>query len=86
MLRCMRTTLTIDDDVAVRLAKLREARRASLKDIVNATLREGLEHIERSVRPPREPYRVRPIDIQPLVANLDNIAEVLAWAEGDAHR
>ena len=35
----MRTTLTLDDDVAVQLERLRKARHANLKDLVNEALR-----------------------------------------------
>jgi hypothetical protein len=38
----MRTTLTLDDDVAVQLERLRRARDANLKDLVNEALRLGL--------------------------------------------
>jgi len=38
----MRTTLTLDDDVTVQLERLRRARDASLKDLVNEALRRGL--------------------------------------------
>ena len=45
MFRCMRTTLTIDDDVAVRLQRLRNERGDSLKAVVNEALRRGLEQM-----------------------------------------
>lgn len=38
----MRTTLTLDPDVAVRLKRLRQRRDVPLKDIVNDALRESL--------------------------------------------
>ena len=39
----MRTTLTLDDDVAALLARVRKAsRQASLREIVNEALRHGL--------------------------------------------
>lgn len=38
----VRTTLTIDDDVAAKLKKVAQRRRLSFKDAVNATLRRGL--------------------------------------------
>ena len=38
----MRTTLTIEDDVAVRLERLRRERDTNLKDVVNDALRQGL--------------------------------------------
>jgi hypothetical protein len=39
----MRTTLTLDDDVAAILERLRRSRDASLKDLVNEALRRGLK-------------------------------------------
>lgn len=47
----MRTTLTLDDDVAVALERLRRTRDASLKDIVNDVLRRGLNDLD--TRPKR---------------------------------
>src|SRR5262245_39488776 len=43
MSRCMRTTLTLDDDIAAILERLRKSRDASLKDLVNEALRRGLK-------------------------------------------
>jgi hypothetical protein len=82
----MRTTLTLDDDVAALLERVRRARKAGLKDTVNAALREGLS---RMAAPPkrREPYRTPSTDLGPsLVGSLDNIGQVLEIAEGPLHR
>ena len=38
----MRTTLTLDDDVATKLRALAHRRRVSFKEVVNAVLRRGL--------------------------------------------
>jgi Arc/MetJ family transcription regulator len=38
----MRTTLTLDDDVAAQLAWLREERKLSLRDAVNMAMRKGI--------------------------------------------
>jgi hypothetical protein len=82
----MRTTLTLDDDVAVRLAEEQEKRGLSFKDTVNAVLRAGLDtQVKRQAR--RERFRTRGFALGPsLVGSLDNVAEVLARAEGDDHR
>jgi len=83
----MRTTLTIDDDVAVQLERLRRERRdASLKDIINDALRRGLK--EMTARPKKsKPFRTRTFDVgQALLDNVDNVAEVLAIIEGDAYK
>ena len=72
----MRTTLTLDDDVAARLERVRERRRAPLKRIVNDALREGLARLEDPQPPKRFRTRVRSLG-RPMVGNLDNVEEVL---------
>ena len=82
----MRTTLTLDDDVAVRVERLRKRTGQSLKDVVNAALREGLDRMD---DPPakRRPFRTTSAALGALrVGSLDNVAEVLAIAEGEAFR
>jgi len=82
----MRTTLTLDDDVAALLGKIREERDATLKEIVNEALRAGLRLFEEPPRR-RKPFRVRPLNVgRCLVGSLDNIAEVLAIAEGEDYK
>ena len=80
----MRTTLTIDEDVAALLARLRQNRDASLKDIVNEGLRRGLA--EMAARPQRrEPFHTRSVSLgRARIGGVDNIAEVLAVVEGEA--
>ena len=41
----MKTTLTLDDDVAAALERVRRTRNASLKDVVNDALRRGLNDL-----------------------------------------
>jgi hypothetical protein len=82
----MRTTLTIDDDVAAELQRLRRARDASFKDLVNDALRLGLQQMTDRPRP-QKPFRTPSFDPgRVLIDNVDNIAEVLALIEGDAFR
>lgn len=82
----MRTTLTLDDDVAVRLERERRKRKAPFKDTVNDVLRAGLDAVERGKKT-REPFRTKGFSLGPsLVGSLDNVAEVLARAEGEDHR
>jgi hypothetical protein len=76
----MRTTLTLDDDVAVRLEALRHERRASLKTVVNETLRRGVAEVE-SLKRQRTTFRARTFDVgAPLTPSLDDVAEVLELA------
>ena len=82
----MRTTLSLDDDVAALLGRIREARKASLKDVVNEALRYGLDQM---TTPPRrrKPYRTKAVSLgRCLVGSLDNVSEALAVAEGDSFR
>jgi len=78
----MRTTLTIEEDVAIQLARLQRERKQTLKDIVNDALRRGLREIQ--ARPKRRrPFRTTTHDMGPFLVNLDNVAEAIAHAEGD---
>ena len=54
----MRTTLTLDDDVAAKLKRLSERQKSSFKDTVNAVLRRGL-----SAQDCREP-RAKGVSVQ----------------------
>ena len=82
----MRTTLTIDDDVAAELEQLRRRRDASLKDLVNDALRRGLREMTAPAKK-QKPFRTRSMDLgRCLIGSLDNIAEVLAIAEGEDFR
>lgn len=82
----MRTTLTIDDDVAATLERLRGTRHASLKDLVNEALRRGLKDM--TDRPKhRIPFCTRAVALGAArMDGIDNIGEVLALAEGEAFR
>ena len=82
----MRTTLTIDDDVAVRLERERRKRRVSLKTVVNEVLRSGLDALGRPEQK-RHEFRTKGFNLGPsLVGSLDNVEEVLSRTEGEDHR
>ncbi len=55
----MRTTLTLDEDVAFRLQELSRLRRASFKQVVNETLRAGLQTGDKPMDS-LPPFRVAP--------------------------
>ena len=79
----MRTTVTIDDDVAVKLKAA--AKHRPFKTVLNEVLRAGFTALEKRA-PPRRPYRTRGFNLGPsLVGSLDNVEEVLARVEGDDH-
>lgn len=79
----MRTTLSLDDDVAVLIERARAKGERSLKDIVNEALRRGLRQMEEPE--PRGPrYATPSSDLgRCLLGTLDDVAEALAVAEGE---
>lgn len=82
----MRTTLTLDDDVAVRIERLRKERDASLKEIVNGLLRKALDDAQQGPgERPKVDIRVFNVGSCAL-PNVDKIADVLAFAEGEDYR
>lgn len=82
----MRTTITLDDDVAAKLRSLSRRTGRAFRDVVNDVLRRGL------ARPPavagRKPFRVVARDLGALRPglNLDNIAELIERVEGPLAR
>jgi hypothetical protein len=82
----MRTTLTIEDDVAKLLENVRRARNSNLKVIINQALRHGLRDM---IKPPRrgKAHETRSVSLgRCQLANLDDISEVIVVAEGDAFK
>jgi hypothetical protein len=82
----MRTTLTLDEDVAAKLKA--ESRRLGrpFREIVNETLRRGLA--ARRATAPRKVFSITPRDLGDLKPglSLDNIAELIEQVEGPLHR
>jgi hypothetical protein len=82
----VRTTLTLDEDVAVKLKAVARRSGRAFRDVVNETLRRGLL----TARPasPRQPFRVKARSLGGLRPgiDLDNIGELLERVEGPEHR
>jgi hypothetical protein len=82
----MRTTLTLDRDVTVEIARLRETRKESLKTVVNAALRRGLRAMVEE-QPARARVRTRAVNLgRCLAGSIDDVSETLARAEGERFR
>lgn len=80
----MRTTLTLDPDVAAKARKSAAKSGKSIKETINAALRIGLEELSRP--PETKPYRTQPRAMGLRAGyNYDNVAELLAVAEGEDH-
>ena len=83
MLGCMRTTLTLDADVAALLRRMQQAHGRSFKAVVNDALRQGLRQMAAPPEPPAH-YRTPVVDLgRCLAGSLDDVAEALAVAEGE---
>lgn len=83
----MRTTLTIDDDVAIALERIQARERTSLKATVNEALRRGLRAMDAEREAPaRTPYVIRPWRSGGMRVSVDNVAEALDWAEGSGRK
>lgn len=84
ILDLMRTTLTLERDVAEALKRLLKRRGTTMKALVNDALRLGLAELSRPQ--PKGEFRTKAVSLRPRVSNVDDIAEVLALAEGDDFR
>ena len=81
----MRTTLTLDDDVAVRLKRLRRQRNLKFRDLVNDALRRGLRDMGGEPRR-REVLRTRTFDMGKPLINIDNVAEAIGHLESEGFK
>ena len=80
----MRTTLTLDPDVAAKAKRGAAKLRKPFKEVINAALRIGWDEVLKPAA--AKPYRTKP---RPLGLrrglSYDNIAELLDRAEGEDH-
>jgi len=82
----VRTTLSLDDDVAALLQRALTRRKEPLKKVVNDALREGLPRLL-GPRAARKPYHTRPLKLgRCLIGSIDDVAEALAIGEGEAYK
>ncbi len=82
----MRTTLTLDPDVAAKLRSRARRTGRPFKEVVNDALRSGLQADADQTR--RSPFAVETRDLGRLALglNIDNVGELLEWLEGPLHR
>ncbi len=80
----MRTTLTLDPDVAAKAKKGMAKLHKPFKEVINAALRIGLEEVLKPLNAKRYQTKGRPLGLCGGL-NYDNIAELLARTEGEDH-
>lgn len=82
----MRTTLTLDPDVAILLDRLRREKEKTMKELINEGLRVGLRTLE-SPEPRRESFTTRTVSLgRCLLGDLSDVSEALELAERDEGR
>lgn len=83
----MRTTLTLDPDVAAELERRRRRHGTTLKREVNELLRLGLSRAAEPAASGRQRFETKALPLgKPLLESFDDVAEVIAFAEGEDHR
>lgn len=81
----MRTTVTLDDDVAAALEREMRESGKGFKQALNDTLRQGLARRDRAAEMPPFVVRARPLGRIPGL-DYSNVGELLEVAEGPEHR
>lgn len=76
----MRTTVTLDRDVAAAVERLRKERGVGVSEAVNSLARAGL-----TVKPDTQPFRQRSLKLG-LRIDVTNVAEALETLEGPTAR
>jgi hypothetical protein len=81
----IRTTVTLDDDVAARVKRESLSRGASFRDTLNDLLRAAL--LGGANKPRRRTLKIKPTHMgyKPGL-NYDNIESLLEYGEGERHR
>jgi hypothetical protein len=80
----MRTTLSLDDDVAAQLSAWQAKQKLTFKEAVNTALRRGLNELSPKAR---QHFQTEPIDMGPCrLPSIDKVWEVLAEADLENRR
>lgn len=81
----IRTTITLDDDVAIRLKQASRSKGASFRDTVNELLRSALLADEQ--KPVGRTLLIRPTPSGYVPGlNYDSVGALLEYGEGERHR
>jgi metal-responsive CopG/Arc/MetJ family transcriptional regulator len=76
----MRTTVSLDDDIAAAVQRIRREKGVGVSEAVNELARAGL-----TVKRPRARFRQRSVSLG-LKVDVTNVAEALEALEGPAHK
>ncbi len=79
----MRTTLTLEDDVAAALRAMSRERQVAWKQVVNEVLRRGLASEARDGGPPTYRTKSHPAGELLMPTDLVSLDDMVAWAEDE---
>ena len=83
----MRTTVTLDDDVARALEQIQAQEHTTFRRALNEAIREGLAARERRARRGGgEVKTTRARNLGPRLTSFDNTSELIALIEGDSYK
>ena len=83
----MRTTVTLDDDLAIRLERYRQRCGQGFRQAINQALRVGLGRLEEQADLTHEIRPTQPLRLgRRIGGSIDNVGEALAIAEGEDFR
>lgn len=86
MLRCVRTTVEFDPDIAAELSRRRGEGRGTLREDVNRLVRLGLAREREHAAQTRERFSTPTWDGGPPLMPVDDVEGAIAHAEGEDHR
>ena len=83
----MRTTLTLDDDIGIEIARLRDTQKLGLKEIVNRAMRLGLQRMT-AVRPAKRKKFQTPVlkAKSTILQGVVKTHDMLVLGEGENYR
>jgi Arc/MetJ family transcription regulator len=82
----VRTTLSLDDDIAAQLEQLRARGDRSFRQLVNDALRAGLAQLGRENAVSRGPFTRTVALGASRLPDVDDVSEALAIIEGESYR
>jgi hypothetical protein len=82
----MRTTVTLEDDVAAKLQALSRRSGRPFKEVINETLRRGLASAGAARRAAPFKVQARDLGARRPGLNFDSVADLLEQLEGPFHR
>lgn len=83
----MRTTVTLDDDVAAAIERIRAESRTSFKQVLNDLIRDALRvRARRTGQGEVSLKTTRARNLGPRLGNFDQTSDLIALIEGEAHR